>query len=883
MANLVPTPALSPVVQLETTDRNLAGPGGPLNLQAQALLNRTEFLRDVDSGLQDQIDALALGSANQLRSDLAAPGGASLSGFSSNGAGAAATTVYNVLQDYVSLPQFTTLATALATGKAVKIPATTTAIPLSLSDASAVLKGGARIYADAMTELQIASGVVTTTTGDIGNFGPSGNNLRIVGATPTTANLVSVASVTGSAGNYSVSLNLDSGAGVQVGNYLKLDNVIPLLTLSGDNSVFRRRVAPNELLRTSALLGTVTATTGGGSVSWASVSSGVLTDYVQTGDLVTIHGQTRQITGAVGVSSANIIGAWTLGVTSSRDYFVSRPNSGTIGTGGVSSSTVTGVGSAFLSEANPGDMLLCDGRFVAITAIANDLSMTVSPAVTLTAGSAYSVITAGVAHEGTHEVTAVAGNVVTVTNKWFGQFPPPINRVSGGDVKAIKTVLKNTGTGDGFSFTEGGALAWMNNIVLVGSSASSGTHGIALNGRSPEGPTQIGPTGTFSCGDSSAVTGWGRGAFLGFGCQMQARRTHFSGNVAFDIWALEGANVAIRECVISGGPGRGVQLNAGSTALITDVQVVGHGVDGLVALDGCTVYGEIPNFFGNSGMNVRVTGTAGFHVNEGVNAMAGLSGIFGTSAKADVSRVLFACNSRENIELSSGCDFVATEVTSSGSRGIGGTGRGLVLDDSIMVASGMSMVGNAGASVTSSGVSARLSAPNAFTRGTAGGGISAANMASILLTNGKPEAVAATVGSTVLIAGVSPAPTISGPARINEVANDGSLITDGAATAFGMAALKIGANSIPLTFFAKATQVNDFASIPSLGQATLDIAVTGALATTHTAAVNSNALPAGLLLFATIPSAGTVRVTAYNPTLAAIDPGNATYTVTVVG
>lgn len=45
MANLIPTPGFDAVVQLETNTQALAGPGGPMNLQAQALLNRTEALR----------------------------------------------------------------------------------------------------------------------------------------------------------------------------------------------------------------------------------------------------------------------------------------------------------------------------------------------------------------------------------------------------------------------------------------------------------------------------------------------------------------------------------------------------------------------------------------------------------------------------------------------------------------------------------------------------------------------------------------------------------------------------------------------------------------------------------------------------------------------
>ena len=43
-------------------------------------------------------------------------------------------------------------------------------------------------------------------------------------------------------------------------------------------------------------------------------------------------------------------------------------------------------------------------------------------------------------------------------------------------------------------------------------------------------------------------------------------------------------------------------------------------------------------------MNIRVTGNAGLHVNEGMNALSGQSGIFGVAAKMDISRCLFVGN-----------------------------------------------------------------------------------------------------------------------------------------------------------------------------------------------------------------------------------------------
>lgn len=80
MTNLVPAAELTPVIQLETTDRNLAGPYGPLNFQAQALLNRTEYLKNQIAGLQVEIDSLSPGAANALRTELGYASGAGLVG-----------------------------------------------------------------------------------------------------------------------------------------------------------------------------------------------------------------------------------------------------------------------------------------------------------------------------------------------------------------------------------------------------------------------------------------------------------------------------------------------------------------------------------------------------------------------------------------------------------------------------------------------------------------------------------------------------------------------------------------------------------------------------------------------------------------------------------
>lgn len=58
MSNLIPSPSLDNVPQLERTTVALGGPGAPMNIQAQALLNRTAYILNQISGFSGDIAAL---------------------------------------------------------------------------------------------------------------------------------------------------------------------------------------------------------------------------------------------------------------------------------------------------------------------------------------------------------------------------------------------------------------------------------------------------------------------------------------------------------------------------------------------------------------------------------------------------------------------------------------------------------------------------------------------------------------------------------------------------------------------------------------------------------------------------------------------------------
>ncbi len=836
------------------------------------------------------------------------------------GTGAVATTVQAKLREYVSLEDYDTLRNALAQGKRVQVSPSTASISVSTTDSPYVLPYLYLIDAEANLTISLATGVHLTTANNIANIGQN-ENITLSGANPIATTLVAINSVSGSAGNYTVGIQVASATNIAAGDYLKLDNVVPLMTLSGDNSVFRARLAPNELGNQLANLGNITTVAGGATASWAAVYAGSLSDYISPGDLLTVKGQTR-VVDVVSTTSVSILGTWDVGAVASRAWYLSRPNSGTvntkaaantgtIGTGGVPSQTITGVSTLFLTEvavndliqvgtvyakvtaiasdlsltvdaavtiadgsaydiikpsttvqgvttafttqANVGDVILADGGMSVVTAIGGVGTMTVSPAMKLPIGTPYSIITPGVAHEGTHEVVSVVGNIVTVTNKWRGSYAPAIKAISGGEVKAIKTILRNSGSGDGFFFSQNSAINFINNLVLKGNGISTSSHGLALDGRTTEGPTQIGPVGMANAGDGFAVTGFGSGAFLGNGCVLQTRRSHYSGNQEFGVWALEGSTANLREVVVSGTNGRGLQINANATLLFTEGQSAGNAGDGLSSESGATIYAEIPCFWQNGGTGMRFTGATGVHVNEGITGINVASGVFASaSAVGEVSRVLSVGNGRENFEIIENSNMVANEIWATGGRATTGTGRGVFCIGSQVAMNGAALTNNGGGPGYFFGTACNVDAITSFITGVQNNGIAAFNLARVAVSNSRVEKFDIGFGGYFMLNGVTPTPAI---------------------------ALSIVERQMQVL------QVINFGTVGAGSSVTSTITVPGAqtIDTVFVSISNQSTLmPDGLLLDAGVTAANTVSVRAQNRTGGGI-AANVSLRVTVIG
>jgi hypothetical protein len=840
--------------------------------------------------------------------------------FTPCGANAVPTTVGAKLCESVSLTDYVSLKDALATGQRVTVPCSTGTINILAADSPSILPALDRIDAECGLTLSLAAGVHTTIAGNIANVGQN-QNITVEGATPVSTDLIAINSVSGSTGNYTVEIQVASSAGIVAGDYLKLDNVIPLMTFSGDNSVFRERIAPNELGNQLANLGNITAVAGGATASWAAVYVGVLSDYISPGDLLTVKGQTR-VVNVVGGTTVSIFGTWDVDTVGSRAWYLSRPNSGTvntkaaaptgtIGTGGVPLQTITGVGSLFLTEvaindliqvgtvyatvtaiannlsltvsagvtiangsayniikpsttvqgvstaftpeANVGDVILADGGMSVVTVIGGTGIMTVSPEMKLPIGTPYSIITPGFAHEGTHEVVLVVGNIITVTNKWRGSYAPAINAISGGQVKAIKTILHNTGAGDGFFFSQNSAINWINNLVLKGDGVSTSSHGLALDGRTTEGPTQIGPVGMANAGDGFAVTGFGRGAFLGNGCVLQTRRSHYSGNQELGVWALEGSTVNLREVIVSGTNGKGVQINSNASLLFTSGHSIGNAGDGLSLEAGAAIYAEIPCFWQNGGIGMRFTGAAGIHVNEGITGINVDSGVISSaSAVGEVSRVLSVGNGRENFEFIENSKMVANEIWATGGRATTGTGRGVFCVGSQVTMNGAALTNNGGGPGYFFGAACNVDAITSVITGVQNNGIVAFNLARVAVSNSRVEKFDIGFGGYFMLNGVTPTPAI---------------------------ALSIVARQMQVL------QAINFGTVGAGSSVTSTITVPGAqtLDTVFVSISNSVTLmPDGLLLDAAVTAPNTVSVRAQNRTGGGI-AANVSLRVTVIG
>lgn len=834
--------------------------------------------------------------------------------------GAVATTVQAKLREYVSLTDYDTLRNAVAQGKFVKIPASTTAITVSAADSPYILPYLYLLQPEGELTLNLATGVHTTTAGNIANVGANGQ-INLVGVTPPETTITGIAGdITGSSGNYTVPLQVTDVSQIATGDYIKLDNVAPILMYGGDYPGFRSSpyVVANELSTVIPPINTITAlrATTTATFGFSGLTQPTLSNYFTVGSLITVKGQTRTITAIDDPAlTISVSSAWSIDTEASRDWHISLPNTGTVSTASALNATVTGSGTAFQTEANVGDLLMADGKMSVITAIDTNTSMVVDPPIKLSPGTVYTIVTPGLPHEGSHEVLSIVGNIVYVRNKWKGLFKPPRYKISGGDVKVIKTILQNTGTGDGVSFQQGSAINFIDNVVIKGTSPVSSaeyTFGLAVSGRRPEFPTEINTVSICSGGGGLAVVDWYVGTLVGNGGTLQTRQTHYTGNTAFGVYALEGSTVNLRQAVISGTSGRGLQVNANAAVVFTDASVAGNVGDGLRIENGGTVYAELPMFWQNQANNISTVGCSGLHINEGACGLSGASGIDASaSATIQADRMLFACNLTNNLYVTSSAVISVEGMWNTGARGVtidgvltGGQGVYNYLGGQIS-ARDCSISNNKAYSLYCDGAGSYVNAPYSYIRcngTTTAQAVSAYDLANIVILASLVDVVAVGNGG-VIDASIDPAalamPTLLGVDAFNQFNTQNAAIRNDyviGGIAYKQLAIGFvsGANTYqnyakPITQVLTATESYNFGSVSANSSSALrSVTVTGAavgdsvLVTISSTGTFSYDTPANMYMTGMVSAANTVQVRLVNSSTGPINLATVDYRVIVM-
>ena len=172
---------------------------------------------------------VAVGDA-ALRQELGSPNGSSLNGFIQSGVGALPRTAQDKMRDIVSVRDFgavgdgvTDSAAAFvkassAFGQVVHVPMGSYLVHLTQANAASILDLLRRIRVDGFLSIVVPTGLITLTQ-QVVIDSPDLNLIQILGPAPVSKIVSSMASVTGAAKAYSVTLNIPDTAGITIGDY----------------------------------------------------------------------------------------------------------------------------------------------------------------------------------------------------------------------------------------------------------------------------------------------------------------------------------------------------------------------------------------------------------------------------------------------------------------------------------------------------------------------------------------------------------------------------------------------------------------------------------------------------------------------------------------
>lgn len=463
----------------------------------------------------------------------------------------------------------------------------------------------------------------------------SGYQIEIVGADPINTTFSSVQSVTGSAGNWAVTLNVASVAGISVGMGLILRSVVPGVEPPGDHDSRPAAGALQMQFFTSGELTTVGTT--------ATLSDDEFSGFAENTDLLLVGGAVREIS-ARSDTGFTISSAFPRDIEGLQYWYTMRATTGTITIVGTA---VTGSGTSFLSSVNAGDLITAsDGGVRRVASVTNNTAMVLEDdGMDMPAGTEWGVITRGEVYEGCSIITAVdtLNNRITFTSYSRSAYAPPIKNVSFGAVKVLPTALSFS-TASGFKVNGNNYL--LNNVAIVG---GNGTSNVGLDLRGSDGNR----ASHLALGASVAVIGFDYGVWVPMGSSLYGTAINVAGQYTRGIYVSEGGLCNVTSAVISGSAGYGLYLAPGASARGSDLLVTGCASFGIRGDVGASIWYDFGVSSWNISDNFRMTGAMLAHVVGsrliGSDSGSGLTGENGGSGRA--SGVLVLCNGAHGLNL----------------------------------------------------------------------------------------------------------------------------------------------------------------------------------------------------------------------------------------
>lgn len=452
---------------------------------------------------------------------------------------------------------------------------------------------------------------------------PNANRIRLRGANTPLLRTIQTSghTVSGTQGDYTVTMKLDSVANVTAGDVVRIGVVVDTTTYSSDTITYAPKNEANDLywgIDTNRTVSLGKLTTSGTDLTMDTATgqygAGGLpaAPQLDTNWLIFANGEARAIATRTDDTTFTISSAFTQALAAQAYWYRIKKAAGTIntdvGAGAVPSTTIEGVGTDFLTRCTIGDLLCVNGEVRRITAVNSDTEIIVSHNITIANGTSFGIYTMHEAHMGAFKITSVdsGSSTITYVNKTMGPYgsdPQPTVRLGanqlkgGGTVEILRDVIENThATGHGIVIDGAVGLHSIDNIGLVGGAYAGGdalcsSSQSQLVVDSASAGSGFGTGGNIQLGNSVGVTNWGQAVR----CQAGSASVQYlcAGNIGgnFALFAHQGVINADYAC-ISGYAGFGAFIGPGGGLRCSGATFIGQRFASIYNNGGGSIYAD---------------------------------------------------------------------------------------------------------------------------------------------------------------------------------------------------------------------------------------------------------------------------------------------------